>query len=207
MPVGQLITKKCFIDKSGFHNLCHGNISKRIILMNFFRIPNWLFLHWNIHTIRIVDCCDSCRWAYMWGDINGKQFYFGWWAWGFGTWILGWLSLQVGLALLYVEVAVLQMRLALFHVEVALFQIWMVMSFVMSINLVVVVIMEVKCHWPTSNYMVTNWIQGSSLFPLKLKHPLKKSHHNYRLFFLIFWKVNMIIFNFQRFTIPKKYKI
>jgi hypothetical protein len=55
----------------------------------------------------------------------------------------------VGLALLYVEVALLQMRLALFHVAVALFQIGMVMSFVMVVNLVFVLkmeLMEVKCH-------------------------------------------------------------
>ncbi len=112
---------------------------------------------------------------------------FGWWVWGFDTWILSWLSLQVGLALLYVDVALLQMKLVLFHVEVALFQIGMVMSFVMVVNLVVVLkmeeLMEVKCHWLTSNYMVTNWIQRSSLFPLKLKHLFKKSHHNCRIVF------------------------
>jgi hypothetical protein len=83
--------------------------------------------------------------------------------------------------------ALLQMKLALFHVEVALFQNGMVMSFVMAINLVVALIieelMEVKYHWPTSNYMVTNWIKGSSLFPLKLNHLLKKSHHNYKIVF------------------------
>lgn len=73
MHVGQLITKKCFIDKSGFHNLCHENISKRIILMNFFlEFQIGFFLHWNIRTIRIVDCCDCFRWACMWGEINGK---------------------------------------------------------------------------------------------------------------------------------------
>jgi len=176
MPIGQLITKKCFIDKSGFHNLCHENISKRIILMNFFlEFQIGLFLHSNIRTIRIVFCCDCCRWAWHKWQI---KIVFGWWVWEFGTWIL---------ALLYVEVALLQMKLVLFHVEVALFQIGMVMSFVMVVNLVVALkmeeLMEVKCHWLTSNYMVTNWIQGSSLILLKLRHSLKKSHHNYRIVF------------------------